>query len=438
MLTRRTTFRLYPSKPQSAKLFEARRLHAYLYNACIEHRRTSYRAFGKSVSYFDQQAAIVPFKDYWSEYKNLNHGSLQATVKRVDFAFGRFFKGLGGYPKFQSIRKYSGWTYPDARQGFKVHSTGDNGYLELRDLGCKIQMRGKARTWGTPSTCTIVHRHSKWYASITVKCEPVRETSTGAVGIDFGTLTAVAISDGTLVFNPRFLANTSAKIKLVSKQKRRKQSPNFNSKIKGAECFGEHLKIGGRLRFEGGSKRWKKATKKISLLQRKVANQRQDWSHKVAAQIVRSNSLVATEKLNIKGMTRKAKKGSKRKHQKTGLNRSILDTAWGMLRSAIEYKLVECDGVFVEVPTQKVKPSQTCPNCGYQAKKTLDQRVHNCAECGYTDDRDVAAAKVMLSWAIGTIVLNRGEESSTPSAKERKHCGSMQQLASVKRQKPRL
>ncbi|MGL5807493.1 MAG: helix-turn-helix domain-containing protein, partial [Xenococcaceae cyanobacterium] len=78
MLTRRTTFRLYPSKPQAAKLFEARRLHAYLYNACIEHRRTSYRAFGKSVSYFDQQAAIVPFKDCWSEYKNLNHGSLQA------------------------------------------------------------------------------------------------------------------------------------------------------------------------------------------------------------------------------------------------------------------------------------------------------------------------------------------------------------------------
>lgn len=60
-----------------------------------------------------------------------------------DFSFQRFFKGKAGYPKFQSIRKYSGWTYPDARQGFKVHSTGDNGYLELRDLGIQVQMRGK-------------------------------------------------------------------------------------------------------------------------------------------------------------------------------------------------------------------------------------------------------------------------------------------------------
>ena len=75
-----------------AKLFEARRLHAYLYNACVEHRKTSYQRFGRSISYYDQQAAIVPFKDCWVEYKALNHGSLQATVKRVDFAFQRFVR----------------------------------------------------------------------------------------------------------------------------------------------------------------------------------------------------------------------------------------------------------------------------------------------------------------------------------------------------------
>jgi transposase len=415
MITRRITFKLYPSKSQEVKLFEARRLHAYLYNACIEHRKTSYHKFGKSVSYFDQQAAIVPFKADWPEYKSLNHGSLQATVKRVDFSFQRFFQGLSGYPKFQSIRKYSGWTYPDARQGFKVHSIGDNGYLELRDLGIKIQMRGQARTWGQPSTCTIVYRHHKWYASITVKCEPTRETGTGAVGIDFGTLTAVAMSDGTKIENPRFLGKTSAKIKQASQQKRRKVAPNFQKKIK-------------------ASKGWKKAARKVAKLQRKVALQRSDWAHKVAAQIVSSNSLVATEKLNIKGMTRKANKGSKRKRQKTGLNRSILDTGWGLLGSLIEYKLSECNGVFVEVPTQKVKPSQTCPNCGHQEPKTLDQRTHECKRCSYTDDRDVAAAKVMLSWALGTNVLNRGEGSST-SAPASSRCGGLKQLASMKRQK---
>lgn len=410
MVTRRITFRLYPNKAQTAKLFEYRRLHAYLYNACVEHRKTSYQRFGKSISYLDQQAALVPFKDCWEEYKALNHGSLQATTKRVDFAFQRFFRGLGGYPKFRSIRKYSGWTYPDARQGFKVHSTGVNGYLELRDLGFQVQMRGKARIWGTPTTCTIVYRNGHWFASITVNCEPVRDTGIGAVGIDFGVLTAAALSDGTKIENPKFLAKAQAKVRFASKAKRRKRSPDFKKKIK-------------------GSKRWNKASKRVAKLQRKVAKQRQDWIHKVATQITNNNSMVATEKLNLKGMTAKAKKG-KRKRQKTGLNCSVLDVGMGMLRSAIEYKLAEAGGIFVEVPTVKVKPSQTCPGCGHQEKKTLEQRVHDCVKCGYVEDRDVAAAIVMLNWAkgLGTSLSNADGSSST-------FCGSMKQLAQVKRQK---
>jgi len=54
VLVRRQTFRLYPNKAQTKALFGARRLHAYLYNACIAHRRTEYERFGKSASYFDQ------------------------------------------------------------------------------------------------------------------------------------------------------------------------------------------------------------------------------------------------------------------------------------------------------------------------------------------------------------------------------------------------
>ena len=105
-----------------------------------------------------------------------------------------------------------------------------------------------------------------------------------------------------------------------------------------------------------------------------------------------------------------------------------------MLRSAIEYKLIESGGVFVEVPTVKAKPSQTCPRCGHQEKKLLSQRVHDCQECGLVEDRDVAAAQVMLLWALGTNVLNRGEESSTvkPAPKQ---CGGFRQLPSTKRQK---
>jgi putative transposase len=412
MLTRRTTFRLYPKPAQEAQLFEWRRLHAYLYNSALADRKDSYQKRGEKIDYFDQQNRLPAFKETWQEYKELGSHALQATLKRVDFAFQRFFKGLGGYPRFQSIRNYSGWTYP-CKAGWKAHTTGDNGYLDLSNLG-EIQMRGKARTWGTPSTCTIVYKHGKWFASITVKCEPVRETGEGAVGLDFGCLTAVAMSDGTMVENPRFMANTQAKIRKASKQKRRKQAPNFKKKIK-------------------ASKRWKKAAKRVAALQRKAANQRQDWVHKQAAEIVSRNSLVATEKLNLKGMTSKAKKG-KRKRQKSGLNRSILDVGMGLFRKALEYKMVEAGGVFIEVPTIQVKPSQTCPDCGHQEKKDLSQRVHHCSQCGCTEDRDVAAAKVMLNWALGlgTSLTNADQSGSTS---EPRRTGSLKQLAETKRQK---
>jgi len=406
-----------------------RKMHKDLYNACLYHRKTEYQKFNRSVGYFDHQNCLPDFKECFPEYKELGSHALQATVKRVDFAFQRFFKGLGGYPKFKSSRYYRGWTYP-CKSGWKAHSNGKNGYLSITNLG-KIKMRGKARTWGTPTTCTIVWKGGCWYASITVTCVPEREVGTEAVGVDFGTLTAAAFSNGEKIDNPRFLAQAQKEIKKLSKQLKRKRKPQ-RRKIK-------------------ASRRWKKIQKRLAKLKRKVANRRQNWVHQTATQIVSTNSLVVTEKLELKKMTRKAKKrcdpapfygareraprqGSKRKRQKAGLNRSILDVGIGMLREAIAYKLTEAGGVFLEAPTKKIKPSQTCPACGFQKKKDLSERVHQC-ECGCVLDRDVAASQVMLQWALGTSVLSRREESST-SIPTVKYCGGFKQLSSKKRQKP--
>jgi putative transposase len=414
IVTRRTTFRLYPNKSQEAKLHYWRRLHKDLFNACLAERKTSYQCEGRSINYFDQQNALPKFKEHFSDYKELGSQALQATVKRVDFAYQRFFQGLGKYPRFKSSHYYRGWTYPGIA-GWKAHTAGGNGHLEISKLG-KIQMRGQARAWGTPTTCTIVWKNNKWYASITVKCYIQRQTGTGAVGVDIGTLTAVAFDNGDKIDNPRFLASAQVDIRKASRELRRKRKPEK--------------------RKAKASRRWKKARKKVSRLQNKVAARRQDWVHKVAAQITSANSLVATETLNVKNLTAKAKKG-KRKRQKSGLNRSILDVGFGMLRSAIKYKVEEAGGFFVEVPAQKVKPSQTCPKCLAQKKKELSERIHCCEKCGYTIDRDVASALVCLNYALGlgTSLLDVDDTSST--VKTRKHTGSLQQLGQAKRQKPR-
>ena len=419
------TFRLYPNQKTESLLRYHRKLHKDLYNAAVNNRFTQYQKFNHKVDYFEQQNCLPEFKEVWVEYKQLPSHALQATLKRVDFAFQRWFKKLGKRPKFKSIRHYSGWTYPDIA-GFKVESDGKNGYLILSKIG-KIQMRGQAKYWGNPTTCTIVYRQGKWYASITVEVlEQVLKTEVlprGAIGIDLGCKSALSITDGEnhrQIDAPKFLRNAEGKIKRASQEKRRKCAPNRNKRTK-------------------ASRRYKKAQLKVSKLIRSVSNQRQNWVHQIAAEIVGSNSFVAMEKLEVKNMTRKAKKGGKRKKQKAGLNKSILDVGFGMLTNTIKYKVEQIGGVFIEVPTRKVKPSQTCPKCGNKHKKTLDIRVHECLVCGYIQDRDIAAAEVMLYWAkgnlpgLGTSLVDADVTSSTSST--RKQTGSMRQLGQKKRQK---
>ncbi len=405
MATKRVTFRLYPTKTQNQKLHYWRRLHQLLYNACVEHRRTSYKRFGKSVNYLTQQNCLPEFKKCWEEYKELGSHALQATVKRVDYAFERFFKLKSGYPKFKSARRYKGFTYP-CRSGWKACTEGKNGYLKITNLG-KIKMRGKARDWGIPKTCTILFKQGKWYASITVDCVPSRiQTGKGAIGLDFGTHHAVADSNGDIIDNPRFIKRASTKINRIAKKSRRKRPPNYRKRSL-------------------ASRRWKKANKAVSKIQAKVARQRQDWQHKVSTQIIASNSLVATEKLNLKGMTRKAK--GKRNRQKSGLNRSLLDVGIGNLKSLIKYKVAEAGGFYIEVPTHRLAPSQTCPNCGHRKKKKLSERVHSCDRCSYTCDRDVAAAQVMLQYARGLERPSSDVESPSSIL-----CGSIRQLGALR------
>ncbi len=133
IITRRVTFRLYPNRQQSEQLHYWRRLHANLYNAAVANRVTQWKRFKHSVGYLEQQNCLPEFQQVWPEYVALGSHALQATLKRVDFAFQRFFKGLGGYPKFKASRRYSGWTYP-CISGWKTETDGSNGYLNLSNL----------------------------------------------------------------------------------------------------------------------------------------------------------------------------------------------------------------------------------------------------------------------------------------------------------------
>ncbi|MFS8837242.1 RNA-guided endonuclease InsQ/TnpB family protein [Synechococcus sp. R6-5] len=426
MATRRQTFRLYPSKAQEKALFEARRLHCYLYNACVSHRETEYKLHRRTVTYLEQQNLLPEFKQVWVEFAQLNSQALQATVKRADYAYQRFFRGLSRKPRFKSIRRYSGWTYP-ARSGWKVNSTGKHGTVTLNDLGITLKMRGQAKHWGVPTTLTLVYKPSRrqWFASFTVEVA-IPEPKFGSqsdlryesiVAYDLGTETALTLFDGAEfreITNPRFTQRSEEKIRRVARLKRRKRAPK-----KGVKA----------------SRRWKKIHRREAQLQAKqakAARQRRDWQHKVTSEIACRYDVGVTEKLHVKGMTRK---GGKRK---AGLNKSILSVGFGTLNQMITYKIEQKGGLVLMFPTQTLKPSQRCPKCGAVHKEWADlsNRYHVCSACGFEVPRDRGSVMVMYNVAtnrqpgLGTSLVSLGCFSSTS-----KSCGAMKHLGQRKRQK---
>lgn len=435
MGTHRQTFRLYPNSTQEKALFEARRLHVYLYNACVSERKTNYKLGLPNPAYMSQQNALPSFKAEWPEFARLYSQSLQATVKRVDFAFQRFIKGLSKSYKFKSIKKASGWTYPSYK-GWSALTDGKHGKLKLNDLGITVRMRGQAKEWGKPTTLTIVYKphENKWYASITVEVtdvEPLYGSDSelsyeSMVSYDLGTETAITLYNGSEfeeISNPRFSREGNKKVRQAAKAKRRKRNP-----IKGKQK---------------ASRRWKKANRKESKLKSKIARQRKDWQHKVTSEIASRYDIGVTEKLETKKMTRKPKKGSKRKRQKSGLNREILSVGFGTINKQISYKIHGKGGIVLELPTKKVKPSQRCPQCGEVHKEwaKLSERFHSCG-CGFGMPRDRASTVVMYQVADNTqpglglfSLASLRVFSSTDSIGKRKHTGSMKQLGAMKRQK---
>ena len=91
---------------------------------------------------------------------------------------------------------------------------------------------------------------------------------------------------------------------------------------------------------------------------------------------------------------------------KSGLNKSILDQAWGEFKRQISYKLAWKGGIYLEVPAPYT--SQTCSVCGERDKASRQSQArYVCTSCGHEENADINAAKNIL--AAGHAVLACGE-----------------------------
>src|SRR5207245_10371431 len=88
-----------------------------------------------------------------------------------------------------------------------------------------------------------------------------------------------------------------------------------------------------------GSCNRKKAVAKLRALHRRIAQQRNDWLHKLTSSLATEHPVIAIEDLRVAAMSASARGSAaqpgKKVRQKAGLNRGILDAAWGEFRRQI-------------------------------------------------------------------------------------------------------
>lgn len=374
MMIRTYKYRLFTNKRQREALDFILWQQRILYNAALEQRRTVYEATGKGVSYVDQWTHFRDVRNTNPDTFGLvNATSLQQLLRRVDKAYRAFFRRLkagetSGYPRFKGRNRFHSMEYKHG-DGVKLYQN-DRGQVRLR-----IQNVGHVKVKyhrDLPADSRIKHVVIKrslgnWYVTLMVEFEPLPfPPLTGeAVGIDVGLKSLLALSNGETIDNPRWLRRSLKRLRVLNRKLARQKKGGTN---------------------------WRKTATQLACLHGKIANQRRDFWHKTTRQLVNQYDLICIENLTLGFMTAN-------RH----LALSAHDAALGEFRNLLVYKAEEAGKHVALVPPQYT--SQLCSECGTMVAKSLNVRVHNCDACGLKLDRDVNAARNILT--LGLSVCDR-------------------------------
>jgi putative transposase len=115
-----------------------------------------------------------------------------------------------------------------------------------------------------------------------------------------------------------------------------------------------------------------------------VTNLREEFLHQVSRKIVDSADVIVFEDLDIKKML-----------QNHNLAKHIQDVSWGKLIQFTQSKASRTGKSVVFVDPRNT--SQRCSGCGNIVPKDLSERVHDCLSCGLSIDKDLNAARNILT-----------------------------------------
>lgn len=358
--------RLYPTPVQETVLERHCSDARYVWNLAVE-QQSLFRVAGRltpppgSAERYRQLTAARADNDWFAA------GSVtvqQQALRDFDQAMSNFFNGSHRRPT---------WRRKGRSDGFRITAVKPDHVRRLnrRWAEVKIPKIGWVRFRLSSQMPTefksfrVTHdRAGRWHVSFPRIPAPILGIGTGEItGVDRGVVHAAACSDGSFY---DFDAST------LDRKIRRLQRRLAKAKR--------------------GSNRRNALRARLGRLSARRADKRKDFIEQTTTDIARRFDVIKLENLNIKNMTATAKgtveNPGRNVAAKAGLNRSILDKAWGLFATRLEHK---ASGRVVYVPAAYT--SQRCSKCGFTGRENREsQAFFRCRACNHSSNADVNAA----------------------------------------------
>lgn len=362
MANKAIVYVIYPNSIQDEQCQKTFGCCRFVYNQMLAVQQDRYKAGEKHLSKMSANTYCNQhLKTDYPFLKEIDKFALTNAIYHLSDGYDRFFKHIGGFPKYKSKHK--------AKKSYTTNFT--NGNIEVGDKYIKLPKLGKVKAkihrvpkedWKIKSATVTQNRDNSYQVSVLFEYEeitlyaPVTEMTT--IGLDYKSDGLYVSSDGDVCGMPHYYRKSAQKLAKAQR------------KLK-------HMTI--------GSNNYNKQQKRIAKIHRHTANQRKDFLHKESTAIAKQYSCVCVEDLNMRAMS----------NHGFGNGKATLDNGYGMFLNMLEYKLKDRGGYLVKV--DKFFPSsQLCNCCGFRNPilKDLSIRHWDCPNCGTANiDRDINAAQ---------------------------------------------
>ena len=356
MIRKAYKYRIYPNAGQKEYFSRVFGCVRFFYNKSLSDMCEIYKSTGKN-----ENITPARYKKDYPFLKEVDSLALCNAQLARNAAFKSFYKKQNGFPKYKSKR--NGQSYTTNNQGSVKFSSNDR-YISIPKCP-RIRIKKHRNFIGEIKSITVSKTtDEKYYISLLVEenSESIKFLD-NAIGLDLGIKELIIDSNGNKYKNHKYLTKSQNKL---SREQRK-------------------LSL-----MKKGSNNRNKQRIKVARIHKKIENQRNDYLHKLSRCIIDENQIICIEDLKVKNMTRNTK-----------LARNISDASWSKFVSMLIYKANWYGNIIFKVPTN-YPSSQLCSYCNYQNPLTKDLRVRKwtCPNCGMAHDRDINAAKNILSKGI--------------------------------------